>query len=206
MRKPGRTHSNDQHVFLNIPFDQKYEPLFVAFIAGISGLGLTPRCVLEVPAENRLDRLFRLLKSCGSSIHDLSRVEFTPDPPRCPRFNMPFELGLAVALTLSGTPHRWFVFEAHPHRLQKSLSDVNGFDPYIHYGRPEGVLQALLNAFMTTGTHPRRDKVRKLYENLQEAAEVLKRESPGETLFTPYHFPTLVMTSLGGAAELGLIH
>jgi hypothetical protein len=42
MRKPGRTHSNDQDVFLNIPFDQKYEPLFVAFIAGISGLGLTP--------------------------------------------------------------------------------------------------------------------------------------------------------------------
>ncbi len=27
--------------------------------------------------------------------------------------------------------HEWFVLEARPHRLQRSLSDLNGTDPLI---------------------------------------------------------------------------
>lgn len=115
---------NPKDVFLNVPFDRKYEPLYLALIAGLSGLGLTPRCVLEVPAgaRNRLERLFFLLRSCGASIHDLSRVELSREAPRCPRFNMPFELGLAAALAFSQRQHQWFVFESRPYRLQKSLA------------------------------------------------------------------------------------
>ena len=99
---------NLKDVFLNVPFDRRYESLYLALIAGLSGLGLTPRCVLEVPAgaRNRLERLFALLRSCGASIHDLSRVELSPDAPRCPRFNMPFELGLAAALAFSKRQHQ----------------------------------------------------------------------------------------------------
>jgi hypothetical protein len=47
------------HVFLNVPFDPDYEPLFVALIAGLTAFDLTPRTVLEIPAHDaaRVGRL-----------------------------------------------------------------------------------------------------------------------------------------------------
>ena len=91
-----RSRRADTDVFVNCPFDDEYESLYVALIAGLCGLGLTPRCVLEIPggARNRLDRIFGLIHECGSSVHDLSR---TTGRRGLPRFNMPFELGLAVS-------------------------------------------------------------------------------------------------------------
>lgn len=85
---------SDQGVFLNVPFDKEYSPLFIALIAGLTGLGRKPHCVLEVPSagRNRLERIFSLMSSCGASIHDLSRVTPSGDL-HLPRFNMPFELG-----------------------------------------------------------------------------------------------------------------
>jgi len=43
--------------------------------------------------------------------------------------------------------HHWIVLEEKPYRIQKSLSDLNGYDPYIHNGTVTGLLQALRNAF-----------------------------------------------------------
>jgi hypothetical protein len=61
---------------------------------------------------------------------------------------MPFELGLAVAVAhASRRTHTWWVLESHPHRLQQSLSDLNGTDPYIHGGEPMRLLQAIDNMF-----------------------------------------------------------
>lgn len=203
-RRDGIT-SDD--VFLNIPFDKKYEQLYLALIAGLCGMGLTPRCVLEVPAGvgNRLDRLFALVRQCGSSIHDLSRVELSVDQPRCPRFNMPFELGLAVAVTLSRGVHQWFVFEARPFRLQKSLSDVNGFDPYIHNGTPEGVLRELSNVFVMHRTKPSFASLELLYRQLKRFAVTPKAEEKVDTLFTPSCFRALVTTGQEIATRLGLL-
>src|SRR5437667_161672 len=80
------------NVFLNLPFDAQHEKIYLALIAGLAALGLTPRCVLEIqPTSARLTRLLRLISSCEYSIHDLSRVQLSPTAPRCPRFNMPFE-------------------------------------------------------------------------------------------------------------------
>ena len=48
------------------------------------------------PADpESLERLFELIERCAFSVHDLSRVELSLHRPRVPRFNMPFELGLA---------------------------------------------------------------------------------------------------------------
>jgi hypothetical protein len=82
-------------VFLNVPFDESYEPLFVALISALVALGRIPRCVLELPemGSGRLARILQLIRSCSISIHDLSRVGLPV------RFNMPFELGIAVALS-----------------------------------------------------------------------------------------------------------
>ena len=63
------------------------------------GENATGDCVatLELPGpQRRLDRIAELLASCHYSFHDLSRVETAGPAPRVPRFNMPFELGLAV--------------------------------------------------------------------------------------------------------------
>jgi len=108
-------------------------------------------------------RLFELIERCASSVHDLSRVELSLRRPRVPRFNMPFELGLAVALSLSKGTHRWYLLEARDYRLQASLSDMNGFDPQIHHGTPTGILTALTNAFVKPGGQPTVGDLKRLY-------------------------------------------
>jgi len=57
---------------------------------------------------------------------------------------MPFELGLSVLhANRSPDAHTWFLFESVNWRIQKSLSDLNGTDPYIHDGTVEGVFREL---------------------------------------------------------------
>jgi hypothetical protein len=89
---------NSKAVFLNIPYDPNFESLCLAYICGLACFGLVPRATLEIPGNRRLDRIITLIQECSFSIHDLSRVQLDPYKPRTPRFNMPFELGLAVAV------------------------------------------------------------------------------------------------------------
>ncbi len=37
--------------------------------------------------------------------------------------------------------HVWFVCESRNYRLAKSLSDLNGTDPFIHDGTVEGIFR-----------------------------------------------------------------
>jgi hypothetical protein len=83
-------------VFLNIPYDDRFRHQYLAYILGLTQLGLEPRETLGIPSgERRLDRILALIQSCRYSIHDLSRVEIDRTPPT-PRFNMPCELGLTI--------------------------------------------------------------------------------------------------------------
>jgi hypothetical protein len=144
---------DQQAVFLNIPYDEEFRDLYLAYIVGLSHLGLKPHIASEVPGgARRLERIFALIKSCRFSIHDLSRVELTAGPKATPRFNMPLELGLAIAWTeLNPGLHTWLVFEAEPHRIQRSASDLNGTDACIHNGTPKGALSELRSAFWRDG-------------------------------------------------------
>jgi hypothetical protein len=64
-------------VLLNVPYDRDYEPLLLAFIAGLCRFGLTPRTTIEIPgSERRLNRTISLIDECSYSFHDLSRVTF----------------------------------------------------------------------------------------------------------------------------------
>jgi hypothetical protein len=78
-------------VFVNVPFDPGYEPLFVALIAGLTAFGAAPRSVVELdPGERRLDRLIKHIHACGASVSDLSRVQTSRSGKHTvPRFNMP---------------------------------------------------------------------------------------------------------------------
>jgi hypothetical protein len=106
----------EKAVFLNVPYDKEYAPLFTALIAGLVALGRIPRCALEAQNEGRarLQQIHGLLASCGSSIHDLSRVTLSGSLS-VPRFNLPFELGIAFALA-QGTGHRSFTMAARSSR------------------------------------------------------------------------------------------
>lgn len=139
-------------VFVNIPYDERFRRLYLAYIVGLTHLGLEPRATLGIPSgERRLDRILALIQSCRYSIHDLSRVQLDRTPPRTPRFNMPFELGLAVTWAkLHPRRHGWFVLESVVRRLPKSLSDLDGSDPHIHNSTVEGVMRELCNAFVRT--------------------------------------------------------
>ena len=99
------------NVFLNLPYDTQFEHLFLSYICAIHAYGMDPRSTLEIPGGARcLDRIFGLIQSCEYSVHDMSRVQLDRAKPRTPRFNMPFELGLAVAWEMLGSGrHMWFV-------------------------------------------------------------------------------------------------
>lgn len=113
-------------------------------------------------------------------------------PPATPRFNMPFELGLAIAFSQDST-HEWFVFEARPHRLTKSLSDLNGTDPHIHGRRPEGVLRALANALVRQRNRPSARQLNDVYDDVTRAAQAIRRELHADSLFDARAFDELVV-------------
>lgn len=187
------------NVFLNVPFESrgKYRNLLVAFVAGLVGLGFRPRSVLEVsPHQNRLDRLRQILAECATSIHDLSRVQRTDG---CPRFNMPFELGLVVGRG----DGRWFVFEEVSHRLQKTLSDVNGHDPLIHGGDPLKVIAKLRDVFRNPRRPTAKLELEALLGDVMKLARLVEREQG--SLIGRQAFVDLVIGSQRLAQERGLI-
>ena len=171
----GRSRTSSDTAFLNVPYDKRYEDLYLAFIAGLSGFGLIPRATVEIPTSTRrLDRIFALIRACRYSFHDLSWVEIDRKPPPTPRFNMPFELGLCIAWAkIRQREHYWFIFESRRYRLNKSLSDVDGTDPYIHHGTPRGLLRALTNALSRSRHRPTVRELEQIFADLRKAAVVI---------------------------------
>ncbi len=156
-KKPRGRRDQVADVFLNIPFDREHEYLYLALIAGLVGFGLNPRCVLEIPPQqDRLRRLMKLIAACPYSLHDLSCVGLSARPFRVPRFNMPFELGLAAAVALQEgrQRHDFRVLDAVPHRFAQSLSDMSGYDSFIHRGTAVGVLEVVRDIFVALPAPP----------------------------------------------------
>ena len=172
-------------VFLNTPYDNMFQNLCLAYICGISALGFVPRATLEIPGgSRRLDRIFRLIRNCPFSVHDLSRVELDRKRPPTPRFNMPFELGLCVAWERIGKKkHTWFVYESRERRLAKSLSDLNGSDPHIHGGTVTGVLRELCSAFVRSGRRPSIQQLRKVYRDVEKSLPEVLRRAGAKSIF-----------------------
>ncbi|MBV9156625.1 MAG: hypothetical protein JO097_10210 [Acidobacteriaceae bacterium] len=110
------------------------------------------------------------MHECRYSIHDLSRVQLSRTRPRAPRFNMPFELGLAVGWTsMNPRRHSWFVCDAVPHRILKSMSDLAGTDINIHEGTPKGVMRELCNIFVRRSVRPDVTDLMRVYRAVRAA-------------------------------------
>jgi hypothetical protein len=179
--------------FLNIPYHQDYQEHLLAYIAGLASFGLNPRAAMELTGgERRLERIFDLISACRYSFHDLSFVRLDRSPPTTPRFNMPFELGLVIGsekILTSG--HTWFVFESVPYRLQKSLSDLNGTDPFIYGESPVGILREIRNALARSDYQPTMEQMTSVYSNLRSEVPRIRRRAGTRSLFQAASFAEL---------------
>lgn len=182
-----------QAVFLNVPYDPQFEDLYLAYIVGLTQLGLRINATLAVPNQGRLDRIINLIEESDFSIHDLSRIETTSG---IPRFNMPLELGLALYRShITKGRHRIFVFEKEPYRVQQSTSDVSGIDAQIHNGKPKGVMAGLRNIFCQTDetTVP---EMLESYRAVKLKLPELRRNAGGKSLFEASVFQDLIVAAL----------
>lgn len=191
-------------VFLNLPYDRRFEKLFLAYIAGISAFGMLPRATLELPnTERRLDLILQLISGCEYSVHDLSRVQLDRRHALItPRFNMPFELGLAVAHHKIRGSHTWYVFEEMDRRVTKSLSDLGGTDVYIHGGTLNGVFSQLLDAFLRGGRQPTVPQMWAIYRVLRGSVPNILHKTGAKTLFKARPFYELSILASGQADKL----
>lgn len=133
----------EKSVFINCPFDTKFKPLFDAILFTIHDCGFTARHALESIGgrESRLEKIYRLIHESQWSIHDVSRVELSA-ANKLPRFNMPFECGLAFgAMKYGKTNNRdALVMTGVVFQDKASLSDLAGIDPGYHQNNPQLVI------------------------------------------------------------------
>ncbi len=177
-------------MFINCPFDADYELLLDAIILCILCCRLEPRCALETgsPSDARIDRITQSLIESQYSIHDLSRCEGEGEA-NLARFNMPLELGFAMALRRvdeafgrrSPDCHGWYVLIPEQHKYSGFVSDLAGFDPGIHAATPETIVRAVLEWLITL---PRAQRVRPkqvmgLFEVYQQRLADLRAEWHG---------------------------
>jgi len=188
------------NVFLNFPFDANYQPMLLALVSALAAHGLTARSVLEVDTStHRLDRLLAIISSCGASIHDLSYVAL--DAGKYPRFNMPFELGMAAALWKQKKPHRpFYILEETQHRFSRTLSDLNGFDPLIHAKNPDTLLLKIHGTF-NGPLSPTPSQMRRVLALLKKSIPAIERNYG--SLLSATGFGALVVLARTAATQVG---
>lgn len=149
MKSRARPRRYDVSVFVNCPFDDAYRPLLHAVLFTIHDCGFLARTALEDvgSGETRVDKIVRIVRDSRFSIHDISRVEVTPDHP-LPRFNMPFECGLAFGARRFGpgksaAARDLLVLAAERTQDRLTLSDLAGQDKAYHANDPHKAVRAV---------------------------------------------------------------
>ena len=138
----------DDCVFLNVPFDPKYDPLFRALVFTILDCGLVARCAREVDngGQVRLDKIYELMAESRYGIHDISRTGLDR-ANRLPRFNMPLELGIFLGARKFGARRHkeksCLILDREPYRYQKYCSDIAGQDIRAHHNRLDGAVKSV---------------------------------------------------------------
>ena len=183
-----------ESVFLNIPYDFEFENLYLAYVVGLTQLGLAINVALAVPNQGRLRTIIELIDQSDFSIHDLSRVEVSRGVPR---FNMPVELGLALYRShITSGQHRVFLFERKQYRAQRSTSDVNGIDAQIHNGTIRGLMGGLRNIFRQPSDVTTVPEMVASYRAVRKKIPELKRNAGSRSLFEPAIFRDLTLAAL----------
>jgi hypothetical protein len=178
-----REETYERSVFLNLAYGRGSERFLVAYVTGVTALGLVPVLALDrADSERRLDHIQRMLHACAYSLHDLQNVGSA-------RWNMILELGMAIG-TEEG--HRWLVLDSDYHRAFNALSDLNGTDISEHGGTPLGVLGALLNLFAHRNRNLTTKAVERIYKQLLKRSFSIRKSEGAKSLFERRVFRRLV--------------
>jgi hypothetical protein len=114
--------------------------------------GFVPRSALEsgTVSEPRLARIIRAVSGCRYSIHDLSRCT-GEGSDNFARFNMPLELGMAMAIRFMdpANEHDWLVLVPQGHAYLRYVSDLAAYDPSTHDGSISSVVVAVMSWLAT---------------------------------------------------------
>jgi hypothetical protein len=135
-------------VFLNVPFDRRYEPFLRALVFTVHDCGLIARCAREVDdsGQVRAEKIYQLIADCQLGIHDLSRTTLDR-VHRLPRFNMPLELGIFLGAARLGTSRHkkkaCLVLDRDRYRYQKFCSDIAGQDIGAHHNRVDELIASV---------------------------------------------------------------
>jgi hypothetical protein len=136
-------------VFINCPYDPAFQSTFDAIVFAVVCCGFMPRSALEsgTVAESRVARILAAMFASKYSIHDLSRCRGEGDE-NLARFNMPLELGIAMARRFMATrknlQHDWLLLVPERHSYAKFASDLGGYDPVQYDGGPESVVPKVM--------------------------------------------------------------
>lgn len=95
----------EKNIFINCPLDPDYKQMLRALIFTVLDCGFEPRIASERQdsGQIRVSKIKDLIRESCYSIHDISRMEPLKNGD-LPRFNMPFELGLDLAIGSSVVP------------------------------------------------------------------------------------------------------
>lgn len=140
----------ENNVFLNSPLSIKYIPLFLAQIFTVIDCGFIPRTIMEdiESRTSRINKIFAIISNSKYAIHDISPII---DKHSLPKFNMPFELGIFLAiqrLETSTTDRRYsLIIEKDKYRYSRYLSDIAGMDIHSHNNDPIKIISIIRNWF-----------------------------------------------------------
>ena len=135
-------------VFLNVPFDAKYETLLRALVFSIHDCGFAARCAREIDdsGQVQLHKIYDLIRQSKYGIHDLSRTGLDR-LHRLPRFNMPLELGIFLGAKKFGSGEQrkksCLILDRDPYRYLKLCSDLAGHNIRAHANRAEDAIRGV---------------------------------------------------------------
>ena len=178
---------NTNHVFINCPFDEEYEPLFYAIVFSIHACGFVARCALESQdsSQFRLEKIYKMIAECRYGIHDISRTELD-EQNNLPRFNMPLELGIFLGAKRFGTAEdqkkNCIIVDKCQYRYQKFISDIAGLDIESHNDSCERIIEVVRNWLNTISRRKHLPNGQEIYEKYSEFLENLPAIAQGYNL------------------------
>ena len=150
---PGPHPGFNKNVFINCPFDSKYDLILRSILFTIIYLGFTPQIASQMSdsGEQRINKILSLIRKSKYSLHDLSRIR-SEKKGELFRLNMPFELGIDYGCRLTSIGYlkqkRFLVLGGRPHEYMKALSDLAGVDAKSHANDPENAVLVVRNWFV----------------------------------------------------------
>jgi hypothetical protein len=97
------------------------------------------------------------------------------------------------------TGHAWVVCESQRFRLKKSLTDLDGTDPYIHGGTIRGLFRELGNAFVRNQNQPTVGEMMRVYRILRANFRSLLRRAGADHPFNARVFRDLSVVASAAA-------